>query len=175
MIDWTSISLLVLDVDGVLTDGRLTSSHGMESKAFHVQDGCAIKVWQQAGGQVAILSGRESPDALRRAGELGIKLVRLGQSDKRSGYEALVRSAESADARVAYVGDDLPDLGPMKRCTLPIAVANAVGEVKRAARYVTRRRGGDGAVAEVVEWILRKQRRWSTGACHPARSLAPVS
>jgi len=160
-VDWAAISLLVLDVDGVLTDGRLTSSDGTESKAFHVQDGCAIKVWQQVGGKVAILSGRESPDALRRAGELGIKLIRLGQSDKLSAYDALVRSAECENSAVAYVGDDLPDTAPMKECVLPVAVANALGQVKRAARYVTRRRGGEGAVAEVIELILRKQRRWS--------------
>lgn len=159
--DWKAISLLIVDVDGVLTDGRLTTPGGTESKAFHVQDGLAIKVWQRTGGKIAVLSGRESPDTIRRAAELGIGMVRLGQSDKLAAYEALLRSGECADSAVAYVGDDLPDLGPMSRCGLPIAVANAVGEVKRAAQYVTRRAGGEGAVGEIIELILRKQGRWA--------------
>ncbi len=165
--DWAAVSLLILDVDGVLTDGSLTASGASESKAFHVQDGHAIKMWQQTGGKVALLSGRQSPDAIRRAGELGIKLVRLGQNDKLTAYEALVRSAECSDAAVAYVGDDLPDLGPMQRCGLPVAVENAVGEVKRAATYVTRRAGGRGAVSETIELILRKQRRWQPKPAGP--------
>lgn len=160
--NFTAIRLLILDVDGVLTDGRVTASRGGEdAKAFHVQDGCAIKVWQQHAGLVAVLSGRESSEVKRRAEELGIAWLRMGIDDKLLGFEELLQSAEVPASAVAYVGDDLPDLGPMRRSAWPVAVANAVPTVKRAAQYVTRRRGGEGAVAETIELLLRKQRRWS--------------
>ena len=160
--DVASIKLLILDVDGVLTDGRVTfGSEGETIKTFCVQDGCAIKLWQRSGGKVAILSGRTCEAVSRRAAELGIEWVQTGVADKRSAYEAILASAGCDDVDVAYLGDDLPDLGPMSRCGLPVAVANAAPAVKRASRYVTRRRGGDGAIAEVVEFLLRKQKRWS--------------
>jgi len=163
--DFTAIRLLILDVDGVLTDGRVTASRGGEdAKAFHVQDGCAIKVWQRSRGLVAILSGRESSDVKRRAEELGIAWVRMGMEDKLIGFEEILRSAEVAAEASAFVGDDLPDLGSMRRCGFPVAVANAVPTIKRVAEYVTRRRGGEGAVAETIELILRKQRRWNVDA-----------
>jgi 3-deoxy-D-manno-octulosonate 8-phosphate phosphatase (KDO 8-P phosphatase) len=160
--DPTGVRLLMLDVDGVLTDGRVAPTADDEwGKRFHVHDGCAIKLWKRCGGKAAILSGREGRDVARRAAELGIEWVMLGVSDKLAGYEAIRASADCADAAVAYVGDDLPDLGPMSRCAWPVAVADAVPAVKRAAQYVTRRTGGCGAVAEVIELILRKQKRWS--------------
>lgn len=156
------IELLILDVDGVLTDGRLTTASGGESaKSFYVQDGCAIKLWQRCGGKVAILSGRSSEAVTRRATELAIEWVHLAVTDKLSAYDDIVASTGCDDAAVAYLGDDLPDVGPMLRCGFPVAVANAVPAVKRASLYVTRRGGGEGAVAEVVELLLRKQKRWS--------------
>ncbi|HNQ23391.1 MAG TPA: HAD hydrolase family protein [Phycisphaerae bacterium] len=159
------IKLLLLDVDGVLTDGRLCyTADGESSKVFHVQDGCGIKLWQAAGGLVGLLSGREGSMLSLRARDLGIALVRAGQRDKLAGYLAVLAECHVVDAEVAYVGDDLPDLGPLRRCALPVAVANAVPAVKRAAAYVTRRCGGEGAVAEVVEYVLRKQQRWAS-AC----------
>jgi len=157
-----SIELLILDVDGVLTDGRLImASEGEPAKPFHAQDGCAIKLWQRCGKRVAILSGRPSAAVTRRAAELGIEHVRTGAVDKLSAYTEIVSLLGCTDAVAAYVGDDLPDVGPMRRCGLPIAVANAVPAVKQVSQYVTRRRGGEGAVAEVVELLLRKQKRWS--------------
>ncbi len=161
--DMESIKVLVLDVDGVLTDGRLMPGRDRadDAKAFHVHDGCALKTWQRAGGRVAILSGRESSDVARRAAELGIEFVRTGVADKLVEYEAVLKWARCDDAAVAYVGDDLPDLAPMQRCGWAVAVANAVPAIKRAASYVTRLGGGCGAVAETIEHILRKQRRWS--------------
>lgn len=157
----TSVKLLILDVDGVLTDGRISPSTENESaRWFHVQDGYAIKLWMRSGGRAAILSAREGRDVARRAAELGIDRLRLGVADKMAGYEAILSSEDCVDAAVAYVGDDLPDLGAMSRCGWPVAVANAVPAVKRAAQYVTRRPGGCGAVAEVIEVILRKQSRW---------------
>lgn len=162
------IELLILDVDGVLTDGSVLMAGDGDSsrstvtlaKAFYVQDGCALKLWQRCGGSVALLSGRAEAAVAQRAAELGIEEVHTGIADKLRGYEAILASVGRGDAAVAYVGDDLPDLGPMARCGFPVAVANAAPAVKRAAAYVTRRRGGDGAVAEVVEWLLRSSNRW---------------
>lgn len=153
--------LLILDVDGVLTDGRVvTTPEGESSKTFYVHDGCAIKLWQQCGGQVAILSGRSSKALMRRVEELGIEQVHTGATDKLSAYCAILASTGFENAAVGYLGDDLPDLEPMSLCGFPVAVANAVPAVKRIATYVTRRCGGEGAVAEVVELVLRRQKRW---------------
>ena len=159
---WASIELLVLDVDGVLTDGRILSSlEGGWEKSFYVQDGCAIKLWSQMGGQVAIISGRSESALDRRAAELGIQTVCKGVSDKIAALNGILSSSGSSDRGVAYVGDDLPDIGPMSSVTFPVAVANAHPAVKRFAKYISRRPGGCGAVAEVVEFLLRKQGRWS--------------
>lgn len=159
--DMTAIQLLVLDVDGVLTDGRVSMvSEGESAKTFYVQDGLAIKMWQASGGNVAILSGRSDGGVERRAAELGIDCVHLGVEDKLAAFETILTSAGYESAASGYMGDDHPDLGPMRRCGFPIAVSNAVPQVKRAAAYVTRRSGGAGAVAEAVEFILRRQGRW---------------
>ena len=158
--DVTSIKLLILDVDGVLTDGRIVTDPGGDPrKSFHVQDGYAIKIWQRCGGEAAILSGRADRVVTQRAAELGIEWVHVGALDKLQAYESILAEAGCTDSNVAYVGDDLPDLGPMARCAFPIAVANAVPAVKRASVYVTRVSGGLGAIAEVVELLLRKQKR----------------
>ena len=152
---------MILDIDGVLTDGTITTdAEGEPFKVFHTQDGCAIKLWQRQGGQVALLSGREAPAIRRRAADLGIEHVHTGVSDKLPVYETILRETGCEDAVVAVVGDDLPDLGPMNRCAFPVAVANATPTTKRAAAYITRRRGGAGAVAEVIELLLRKRGRW---------------
>ncbi len=160
--DMTLIKLLVLDVDGVLTDGRVVPGEGGDGpKQFHTQDGCAIKLWLRCGGEVAILSGRSSDGVRRRAAELGIQHVHVGCANKPEAYEAILAAIGCAEDAVGYVGDDLPDLGPMARCAFPVAVANAAPAVKRAAMYVTRRPGGFGAVAEVIELLLRKRQHWS--------------
>lgn len=157
-----SIDLLILDVDGVLTDGHVVAGPNGESiKRFHVHDGCAVKLWQRCEGRVAILSGRGGEAVTRRAAELGIKWVHTDVTDKLAAYDAILASAGRRDEAVAYVGDDLPDLAPMARAGFSVAVADAVPAVKRAADYVTRRAGGRGVVAEVVELLLRKQKRWS--------------
>jgi 3-deoxy-D-manno-octulosonate 8-phosphate phosphatase (KDO 8-P phosphatase) len=162
--DLSTIRLLVLDVDGVLTDGRITAAAGGDdAKSFHAQDGCAIKMWQKSGGLVAILSGRKSGDVQRRADELGITLVRMGMDNKLAGLKALLEAAGVSSTETAYMGDDLPDLEAMRTCGLPLAPNNSVPTIKRIARFVTRRRGGEGAVAEAIELILRKQRLWNGG------------
>jgi len=162
--DLARINLLILDVDGVLTDGRVApAADGNATKFFHAQDGYAIRVWLDRGGQAAILSGRADETVRRRAVELGIDQVLLGMVGKLAGYETILASAGLADEAVAYIGDDLPDLEPMERCAFPVAVADAVPAVKRVAMYVTRRAGGRGAVAEVIELLLRKSGRWRHG------------
>ncbi|RIK67523.1 MAG: HAD family hydrolase [Planctomycetota bacterium] len=150
------IKLLILDVDGVLTGGELTyDERGCLTKTFHVQDGGAIRSWQKAGGRVAIISGRTSAAVAERARELQIDLVAQGVGDKLPVFEKFCREAGVSAAEASFVGDDLLDIPPMRRCGYPIAVANAVPAVKREARYVTERRGGAGAIGEVVRRLLR--------------------
>ena len=157
------IDLLVLDVDGVLTDGRVTlTASGEEINSFHVRDGSGIKYWMRAGKQAAIISGRSSPAVICRAGELGIEHVRLGAKDKLPVLEALLAELGVDARRTAVVGDDLPDL-PMIRCAgWSAAVADAVSEVRDAADYVTTAPGGTGAVREVIELLLRSGGLWET-------------
>lgn len=157
----TRIRLLILDVDGVLTSGELPyDADGCRTKAFHVQDGAAIRLWQRSGGDIAIISGRDSPAVEQRAKDLGIQHVVQGVSRKQPAYLTCCRAAGVADAETSVVGDDLMDLPLLLRCGYPIAVANAVASVKRVARYVTRRPGGQGAVAEAVERLLRESGAW---------------
>ena len=155
-------SLLILDVDGVMTGGRLPySAAGNEIKAFYVQDGGAVGLWQAAGGVVAVISGRESRAVDARAKDLGIEMLVQGVPDKVPAYETFCRQAGVSDEAVCVIGDDFLDIAPMQRCGYPIAVANAIPQVKRAARYVPRRRGGDGAIAVAVERVLRRNGVWA--------------
>jgi len=131
-------------------------------KRFHVQDGAAMKLAQQCELTLAVISGRSSPALQLRLKELGINCVRSGVENKLDALEQVLRECDCQRAEAAYIGDDLPDLAPMGRCGFPVAVANAVPSVKRIARYVTRRHGGHGAVAEVIEYLLRVQRWWQT-------------
>lgn len=157
-----AIKLLILDVDGVMTDGRLAVGGSAPSdRRFHVHDGCAIKLWRRCDGRVAILSGKSGDDITARAKELGIDWVRTNVANKEAAYEEILAVAKCHADAVGYVGDDLPDLKPMARCGFPVAVANAMSAVKRQAQYVTRRCGGEGAVAEVVELLLRKRKQWN--------------
>lgn len=160
------ISLVILDVDGVLTSGALDySSEGNIMRTFHVQDGGAIRLWQSAGGAVAIVSGRSSPAVERRAADLGLEFVAQGVNDKMVAYDEARRRAGASDAETCFIGDDLMDLPPMRRCGYPIAVANAVPTVKRTARYVTRQPGGDGAVRESLEHLMRLNGQWNDAMC----------
>jgi 3-deoxy-D-manno-octulosonate 8-phosphate phosphatase (KDO 8-P phosphatase) len=155
------IELLALDVDGVLTDGRIVySDNGVEVKAFHVRDGSGLKLWQLEGKRAAVITGRTSSVVNVRAAELGIAPVIQGAADKLAGFRRLLAEVPVAPEQVCYVGDDLPDLPVLRRCGLAVAVADACAEVRARAHYVTRARGGCGAVREVVELILRCQGRW---------------
>ena len=155
------IRCLVLDVDGVLTDGRLLyAGHARPLRAFHVHDGLAVEWFQRLGGVVAILSGKRSAAIKLRATEIGIRHVIQGSRDKLTALERLLSKLGIAPQQVAMIGDDLPDLPALRLCGYPVAVANAVPEVKAVARYVTERNGGDGAVREAVEHLLRVAGRW---------------
>ena len=156
-----AIELLVMDVDGVLTDGRIVyGDRGEEIKAFHVRDGSAIKLWLKQGKRAALLTGRKSPIVERRAAELAISAVIQGADDKLPAFEALLRKEGLTAAQTAYLGDDLPDVPLLRRAGLAATVADACAEARAAAHVVTRAAGGQGAVRELVELLLAHQGRW---------------
>jgi 3-deoxy-D-manno-octulosonate 8-phosphate phosphatase (KDO 8-P phosphatase) len=155
------ITVLAMDVDGVMTDGRIiVDSNGMESKNFDVQDGLGIVLWQKCGLKSVIISARESGAVIYRARDLKIDKVYLGVYPKLSAYEDMLKELNVQDAQVCFIGDDVADLGIMRRCGVSVAVANAVFEVKQIADHVTVNKGGHGAVREAVELILKAQRTW---------------
>lgn len=153
-----AVRLAIFDVDGVLTDGTLyIGAQGEAFKAFNILDGHGVKMLQAAGITTAIISGRSSEAVSRRAAELGIAHVVQGSSDKVAALDELVAALGLEASACAFVGDDLPDLGAMRRCGFAVAVANATDGVKAAAHYVTRASGGRGAVREFCELVLRAQ------------------
>jgi len=156
------VRCLCLDVDGVLTDGRLfVDDSGRGARMFHVHDGFAIHWFLRLGGEVVICSGKKSDAVAARAAELGIKCVVLGSRDKLPDLRSIIDPLQISLEQVAVIGDDLPDLPLMRACGFPIAVANATPEVKSAAKMVTEFPGGYGAVREAVEYLLRESGRWS--------------
>lgn len=156
------IELLIVDVDGVLTDGGIVySDSGTEWKRFHVRDGSGLNIWRKLGKRAAVITGRTSKIVEVRAAELGMSPVMQGAADKLPAYRQIVAAAGLQDEQVCYVGDDLPDLPMLVHCGLAVAVADACAEVAAAADYVTRLRGGNGAVREVIELILRCQGQWA--------------
>ncbi len=155
------IELLILDVDGVLTDGRIMlDADGRELKCFHVLDGAGMKYWQRAGKRLAIISGRSAPAVTHRAAEIGVSLVKLGEKEKLPAYESVLAELKMTDGQTAVMGDDLMDLPLMRRCGFPIAPANAVSEVRQTAALITDARGGEGAVREAIEYILKHTGQW---------------
>lgn len=153
-----AVKLLVLDVDGVLTDGTIYYSDGGEQlKAFNIQDGLGVKMLQASGVQVAIISARSSRAVERRAQELGIARIYQGAAVKLAAFDDLLRSLSLSADQTAYVGDDLPDLPLLRRCGLAVSVPDAPEAVRKHAHYVTRRAGGRGAVRELCELILQAQ------------------
>jgi len=155
------VRLLVLDVDGVLTDGGLYYDHeGRETKRFDVRDGQGIKAAQRAGLTVGIITARQSEAVRVRAAELGIEHVHQGVSEKLSVFANLCAECDVPPSSAAYMGDDLPDLAVLEACGYPMSVPDAASEVQRLARYVTTRPGGYGAVREAVEHLLRPGGRW---------------
>ncbi len=147
-----------MDCDGVMTDGRITLlPDGDEQKTFHVRDGQGIVLFQSAGFETGIISGRASSATERRARELQMSYVRQDVPDKLAAFEEIVTQAAASADECAFIGDDVGDIPIMRRVGLAIAVADAADQTKHFAHYVTTQRGGHGAVREAVELILRAQ------------------
>ena len=155
------VQLLILDVDGVMTDGGIIrDDSGQQIKRFHVRDGSGLVIWRRLNRQVAIITGKESLVVQHRAEELGIQYVYQNVSNKLEMFEDLLQQLGFDAQQVAYIGDDLPDLPVMRRCGVPIAVADAAEEVKAEARYITRYPGGHGAVRDAIEWLCKSMNLW---------------
>jgi 3-deoxy-D-manno-octulosonate 8-phosphate phosphatase (KDO 8-P phosphatase) len=156
------IRLLLMDCDGDLTDGRLwLLENDDEQKSFNVKDGLGLHLFHRAGLQTGIISGRVSSAVERRARELGVEFIRQGEPDKIKVFGELLAQAGVTESEVAFIGDDLSDIPIMQRSEFAVAVADAAEETRSIAHYVTRASGGQGAVREVVEIILKAQGRWS--------------
>lgn len=151
----------MMDVDGILTDGAIVlDAQGKEIKSFDVQDGFGLVLLRQAGIKTAILSARSAPAVTARAEDLKIDKICQDAYPKAGVYARLIREWGLADENVCFMGDDLPDLAVLRKVGVAVAVPNAVQEVKDAADYITKSRGGHGAVREVVELILKAQGKW---------------
>jgi 3-deoxy-D-manno-octulosonate 8-phosphate phosphatase (KDO 8-P phosphatase) len=156
-----NIRLLLFDVDGVLTDGVvMMHADGSESKGFHIRDGAAIVWAQRAGLKVGLLSARSSGATSQRAAQLAVRLVVQGVANKLSAYEQIVREAGIDDGAVAYMGDDLLDLPVLGRVGFSAAPADAAAEVRARVNWVSSAAGGRGAARELIELVLRAQKRW---------------
>jgi 3-deoxy-D-manno-octulosonate 8-phosphate phosphatase (KDO 8-P phosphatase) len=176
-----NITLILMDVDGVLTDGKIYyTSNGIEYKAFHSQDGLGIKMLLNAGIEAGVITARSSELVSRRMNELGVKYVYQGQENKLIAYEKIKALLTLEDHQIAYIGDDLTDIGPIKRAGLGIAVANATPFVLQQADWSTARSGGLGGVREACEFILAAQNKLTSlyeqylvGSKASLSSLAP--
>lgn len=156
------IRLLILDVDGVLTDGSIIlDNNGNELKAFHVRDGHGIKMLQKVGIEIAIITGRRADVVERRASELGIQHVYQGALNKAVAFADLQEKTGIPASAIACVGDDIVDIPLLRRAALPVAVADATEETRAAAAYVTKACGGRGAVREVCDLILKATGKWN--------------
>ncbi len=160
------IRLLLVDVDGVLTDGRIYlmsvagAGAAAEMKVFYAHDGSGMKLAHRMGLKTGMITGRESAATAQRAHEMMIDFLYQGRAEKLGAYREILQRAGARDEEVAYIGDDLPDLPLLERAGLAVATANAALEVKKAAHYVTKTRGGEGAAREVVELILKARGKW---------------
>ena len=155
------IKVLMLDLDGVLTDGRVYyGAKGDELKAFDIQDGFGLVLMRKAGLPVVIVTGKKSKLNLRRAQDLGITKIFQNVTDKLKVFDDYLSKSEYTPEEICYIGDDLMDYPVMKRVGVSVAVPNAVAEIRKVADWVTERSGGRGAVREVVDRILKIQKRW---------------
>ena len=155
------IKLLLLDVDGVLTDGGIfIDNRGVESKRFDVRDGQGITLLRRCGIEVGIITGRSSNVVRHRARELGVRIVYQGVRNKAAIYNRIKRKTRLEDQQIAYLGDDISDLPILRKVGLAVAVGDSWSEAKRAADYVTQAEGGRGAVREVAELLLTAQEIW---------------
>ena len=154
------VRLFLCDVDGVLTNGTVTMGDGKEYKSFNIQDGLGLLLLMRTGIKVGWVSARPSSVTQQRAEELGIHFLIQSKESKVQAIEALLANEGFAWAEVCYVGDDVVDLGALKRAGVSAAVANAIDEVKQMADYVTRAHGGSGAIRELVRLLLAAQGKW---------------
>jgi 3-deoxy-D-manno-octulosonate 8-phosphate phosphatase (KDO 8-P phosphatase) len=159
------IKVLLMDVDGTMTDGSVTllsqpDGSTLEIKTFDAHDGQGLTLAQTAGLRTGCITGRESAALLRRAHEMKMEFIYMKQPVKIPAYEEILQKAGVPDSAVAFIGDDLPDIPLMRRVGLAVAVGDAVHEVKQASHYTTRAFGGDGAVREAVELILKSKGIW---------------
>jgi 3-deoxy-D-manno-octulosonate 8-phosphate phosphatase (KDO 8-P phosphatase) len=159
--DPKNITLLCLDVDGVMTDGRIyLDAHGQETKVFDIRDGVGIRLWLGLGHEAAIITGRSSNAVNHRASELGVDRVISGSKDKAADITRLLKETRRSVGQCAMLGDDLPDLPALKLAGYPMAVADACAEVRNAAAFTTTAPGGRGAVREAIEHLIKAQGRW---------------
>jgi 3-deoxy-D-manno-octulosonate 8-phosphate phosphatase (KDO 8-P phosphatase) len=154
------VKILLCDVDGVLTNATVLIGDGREFKEFHIQDGLGLRLLQREGVKVGWISNRPSTATQQRADELKVDFLQQIKGSKVGAAESILADAGLRWEEVCYMGDDVVDLGAMKRAGTAIAVANAIEEVKALADYVTRAEGGNGAVREVVDLILKAQNKW---------------
>lgn len=155
------IKLLILDVDGVLTDGRIIyDNFGDEFKCFNVQDGLGFALLHASGIKAVIITAKKSKPVLRRAREMGVARVYQNAWQKVKVYDRVLKKFRLQDSEVCFIGDDLIDVPVLKRVGLAVAVANGVSEVKDCAHYITQKEGGRGAVREIIELILKSQNLW---------------
>jgi 3-deoxy-D-manno-octulosonate 8-phosphate phosphatase (KDO 8-P phosphatase) len=157
-----NIRLLLLDVDGVLTDGRIIiDDRGVETKHFHVRDGQGISLLKRSGIEVGFVTGRSSSVVRHRANELRVTLLFQGVQNKLQVYERIKKKCRLTDGQIAYVGDDIIDLPVLRRVGLAVTVGDGSAELKPLADYVTVAKGGKGAVRELAELLLKAQKKWS--------------
>ena len=154
------VRILLCDVDGVLTNATVMIGDGREFKEFHIQDGLGLRLLQHAGVKIGWISNRPSTATQQRAEELKVDFLHQDKGGKVPAVEAILSESKLKWEEVCYIGDDVVDLGALKRAGVAVAVANGVREAKNLADYVTRAEGGHGAVREVVELILQAQNKW---------------
>ncbi len=157
-----SIELILSDVDGVMTDGGITyDNQGIETKTFHVRDGMGIKLWQKTGHRFGVITARSSHIVKLRMEELGVDFIRQGTEQKLAAAQQIIEELNLEPSNVCYIGDDLTDVGLMKSSGMSASVADAAEDVKKVADYVTKSAGGKGAIRELIEMILKSQKRWN--------------
>lgn len=156
-----NIELILADVDGVLTSGEIIfNNQGIETKQFHIRDGLGIRLWQRAGYKFGLITGRSSHVVKIRAAELGIEIVRQTAEDKLPIALEIISQLGIQPEQVCYIGDDLPDVPVIRHVGLGVAVADACAEARTHAHMTTHLPGGQGAVRETIEFVLKSQRRW---------------
>jgi 3-deoxy-D-manno-octulosonate 8-phosphate phosphatase (KDO 8-P phosphatase) len=156
----SNIKVLALDVDGVLTNGTIAFSDDVETKMFHVHDGLGISLWQKSGFHTVLISGRNAPCVFKRANELQIPHVKQGSKDKITDLNTFLNLLDCSPEEVCFVGDDLGDIAIMQHVGYSIAVQNAADEVKQNAHWTTSKNGGEGAVREAIEHLMKASNTW---------------